>query len=152
MKIFINTKLANQKPLPPIPISSFSLTDVETALSAEVDKLVEDEDYKVYQRVISLKPSVAYVKRTIHHLADFDEITSQTIKAILEGLTTQYPKDVIEAVFKYKISCETYKSRKKVAPPDIAPIDSTPSRRHRTSRLQEQSDIRHEFIYLAGTY
>ena len=76
MKIFINTKLANQKPLPPIPISSFSLTDVETALSAEVDKLVEDKDYKVYQYIVSIKPSVAYIKRTIHYLADFSKITS----------------------------------------------------------------------------
>jgi hypothetical protein len=48
IKIFVNTKMANQKPLPPIPLSSFSLIDVETALSAEVDELVEDEDYKVY--------------------------------------------------------------------------------------------------------
>ena len=48
MKIFINTKLANQKPLPPILISSFSLTDIKNALSAEADELVEDEDYKVY--------------------------------------------------------------------------------------------------------
>jgi len=98
----------------------------------EVDELVESEDYKVYQRVIALKPLVAYVKRTIHHLADFSEITSQTIEATLEGLATWYPKDVIEAVFEYKITCKTYKSRKKVAPPDITPINSTPLRRHHT--------------------
>jgi hypothetical protein len=99
-----------------------------------------------------MKPSVALVKKTIYHLADFGEITSQTIEATLEGLATRYPKDVCEAVFEYKITCETYKPRKKVTAPDIVSIDSTPSRRHRTSRLQERSDVRREFIHLAGNY
>ena len=67
MKIFVNTKLATQKPLPPIPISSFSLTDVETALSTEVDELVEDEDYKVYQRIVSIKPSVTLDTFMVSH-------------------------------------------------------------------------------------
>ena len=54
----------------------------------EVNELVEDKDYKVYQRVVAFKLSVAYIKRTIYYLADFSKITSQTIKAILEGLVT----------------------------------------------------------------
>ena len=91
----------------------------------EVDELVEDKDYKVYQRIVALKTLVFYIKRTIHHLADFSKITSQTIKATLEGLATRYLKDVIKAVFKYKITCKIYKLRKKVAPPDTTPIDST---------------------------
>ena len=144
--------MATQKPLPPILISSFSLIDIETALNIEADELVKDKNYKIYQHIIFIKPLIAYIKKIIYYLANFGEITSQTIKAILEGLTTQYLKDVIKAIFKYKITYEIYKLKKKIATPDIISIDSTLLRRHRTLRLQEQLDIRREFIYLAGNY
>ena len=62
--------------------------DIKTTLNIKVDKLVGDKDNKDYKYIISLKPLVACIKRTIYYLADFNKTTSQTIKAILEGLAT----------------------------------------------------------------
>jgi hypothetical protein len=100
LKVCVNNRLVHTKTLRSIPLPQFNLSDVELALYAKVDRVLDNEDYTINKHVAILKTLGRRGSRCTQHLNTFSEEEAADLKAIYHQYALRFRHKILQGIFK----------------------------------------------------